>query len=416
MVYVLSKEGKPLMPTNRHGKVRHLLKDGKAKVIKRTPFTIQLLYDSEEYTQPITLGIDSGYQNIGLSAVTESQEVFSAEVKLRTDIVKLNSERRQYRRARRNRKTWYREPRFLNRKKDNGWLAPSIQHKLDSHLKLIDTVKKILPITKINIEVANFDIQKIKNPEIDGIGYQNGDQSGFWNIREYVLYRDGHICQHCKGKSGDKILEVHHINSRQTGGDRPDNLITLCGLCHEKVSQNKLQLKIKVSKGYKAESFMSMVRWRLVNILRNTNPEENPNVSYTYGYITKGNRIALGVEKTHINDAFVIAGGTKGISQTCFNSYLIQQVRKCNRKLYKGIRSHIKNTASRFVNGFQRFDKILFENIECFIFGRRVTGRFDIRLLDGTVVSSSVSYKQLTLLECSSTLLIERGSGNSSNS
>ncbi|MDQ1327998.1 MAG: hypothetical protein QG641_1283, partial [Candidatus Poribacteria bacterium] len=130
MVYVLSKEGKPLMPTNRHGKVRHLLKDGNAKVITRTPFTIQLLYDSEEYTQPIILGIDSGYTHIGLSAITEKEEVFSAKVKLRTDIVKLNSERRQYRRARRNRKTWYREPRFLNRKKDNGWLAPSIQHKL----------------------------------------------------------------------------------------------------------------------------------------------------------------------------------------------------------------------------------------------------------------------------------------------
>ena len=201
MVYVLSKEGKPLMPTGRHGKVRHLLKDGKAKVIKRTPFTIQLLYDNREYTQPITLGIDSGYQNIGLSAVTESQEVFSAEVKLRTDIVKLNSERRQYRRARRNRKTWYREPRFLNRKKDNGWLAPSIQHKLDSHIKLIDMVKKILPITKINIEVANFDIQRIKNQDIEGTDYQNGEQSDFWNVREYVLYRDGHICQHCKGKS-----------------------------------------------------------------------------------------------------------------------------------------------------------------------------------------------------------------------
>ena len=360
---------------------------------------------------PITLGIDSGYTHIGLSAVTKKEEVFSAEVKLRTDIVKLNSERRAYRRARRNRKTWYREPRFLNRKKDNGWLAPSIQHKLDSHIRLIDMVKKILPITKINIEVANFDIQKIKNPEIDGIGYQNGDQSGFWNVREYVLYRDGHICHHCKGKSGDKILEVHHINTRQTGGDRPDNLITLCGSCHENVSQNKLQLKIKVSKGFRAESFMSMVRWRLVNIIR----EKGDIVSHTYGYITKGKRIALGVEKTHINDAFVIAGGTKGI-QTRLNSYLIQQVRKCNRKLYKGIRSHIKNTASRFVKGFQRFDKILFESIECFIFGRRATGRFDIRLLDGTVVSSSVSYKQLTLLECSSALLIERGCGNSSNS
>jgi hypothetical protein len=277
---------------------------------------------------------------------------------------------------------------------------------------LIDMVKKILPITKINIEVANFDIQKIKNPEIEGTDYQNGEQSGFWNVREYVLYRDGHTCQHCKGKSGDKILEVHHINSRQTGGDRPDNLITLCGLCHEKVSQNKLQLKIKVSKGYKAESFMSMVRWRLVNIIR----EMGYIVSHTYGYITKGNRIALGIIKCHANDAFVIAGGTKGISQTRLNSYLIQQVRKCNRKLYKGIRSHIKNTAPRLVFGFQRFDKVLWsikgmsskQGVECFIFGRRTSGYFDIRRLDSTKLSPSVKYTELQLLETFKTFSLER--------
>ena len=405
MVYIISKTGKPLMPTKRYGRVRHLLKGGLAKVVQRTPFTIQLLYNSDEYIQPVILGIDSGFQNVGLSVITEKEEVFSAEVKLRKDIVKLNSERRQYRRARRNRKTWYREPRFLNRKKDNGWLAPSIQHKLDSHIKLIDMVKKILPITKINIEVANFDIQRIKNQDIEGTDYQNGEQSGFWNVREYVLYRDGHICQHCRGKSGDKILEVHHINSRQTGGDRPDNLITLCGLCHEKVSQNKLKLKIKVSKGYKAESFMSMVRWRLVNILRNTNPEENPNVSYTYGYITKGNRIALAISKSHANDAFVIADGT---NQTRLNSYLIQQVRKCNRKLYKGIRSHIKNTATRFVSGFQRFDKVLWKGVECFIFGRRTSGYFDIRRLDSTKLSQSVKYTELQLLETFRIFSLER--------
>ena len=322
-------------------------------------------------------------------------------MKLRTDIVKLNSERRQYRRARRNRKTWYREPRFLNRKKDNGWLAPSIQHKLDSHIKLIDMVKKILPITKINIEVANFDIQKIKNPDIEGTDYQNGEQSGFWNVREYVLHRDGHICQHCKGKSGDKILEVHHVNTRQTGGDRPDNLITLCSLCHEKVSQNKLQFKIKVSKGYKAESFMSMVRWRLVNIIR----EKGDIVSHTYGYITKGKRIALGVEKTHINDAFVILGGT---NQTRLDSYLIQQVRKCNRKLYKGVRSHIKNTVPRLLYGFQRFDKVLWKGVECFIFGRRTSGYFDIRRLDSTRLSQSVKYTELQLLETFRTFSLER--------
>ena len=266
-VYVLNMRGQPLMPTTP-GKAKKLLKGGKAKVVKRTPFTIQLKYATGETKQQITLGVDSGFENIGLSAITDRKEVYSAEIKLRTDMVKLNSERRQYRRARRSRKTWYRHPRFDNRKKPEGWLAPSIQHKLESHIKLIDKVKKLLPITKIVIEVAAFDIQKIKNPEISGTGYQNGVQKDSWNVREYVLYRDNHTCQACKGKSKDPILETHHIISRQIGGDAPDNLLTLCQTCHAKVSKGKLKLDIKLPTGFKPETFMSIVRWKMVNMLR----------------------------------------------------------------------------------------------------------------------------------------------------
>jgi hypothetical protein len=243
-VYVLNMRGQPLMPTTPR-KARILLKEDKAKVVKRTPFTIQLNYATGETKQEIALSVDSGFENIGLSAITDKKEVYSAEVKLRTDIVKLNSERRQYRRARRNRKTWYRPPRFLNRKKPEGWLAPSIQHKLDSHIKLINKVKQLLPITKIIIEVAAFDIQKIKNHEISGTEYQNGVQKDSWNTREYVLHRDNHTCQACKGKSKDPILETHHIVSRQIGGDAPDNLLTLCQTCHEKVTKGKLKLIFK---------------------------------------------------------------------------------------------------------------------------------------------------------------------------
>ena len=135
MVYVLSKDGQPLMPTDRHGKVRHLLKDGQAKVVKRCPFTIQLLYDSSCYTQPISLGIDAGSKVIGISATTEIKELYASEVELRNDIVDLISSKRELRRSRRNRKTRYRKPRFDNRKnKKEGWLAPSIQHKIGTHL------------------------------------------------------------------------------------------------------------------------------------------------------------------------------------------------------------------------------------------------------------------------------------------
>lgn len=400
-VYVLNHKGKPLMPCSPR-KARLLLKAKKVKVITKTPFTIQWIVPTRSYAQPITLGVDSGYTSIGLSAVTDSQEVYATEVALRSDIVKLNSERRQYRRARRNRNTWYRKPRFLNRKKPKGWLAPSIQHKLDSHIKLINQVKAMLPISHIDVEVAAFDIQKIKNPDIEGVDYQNGVQKDFWNAREYVLYRDDHICQHCKGKSKDKILEVHHIVSRQIGGDRPDNLITLCKTCHDKVSAGNLKLKVKPSKGFKAETFMSSVRWKLVDKLR----ELGNVVNHTYGYITKSKRISLGLPKSHVNDAFVIAGGNR--QKRLSVQYFIKQVRKCNRKLFRGDRSHIRNTAERLIHGFQRFDKVLWNGIECFIFGRRTTGYFDLRKADGTKIHSSVSYKQTSLIERAKTMLIER--------
>ena len=220
MVYVISKNGQPLMPTDNHAKVRILLKTKKAKVIKRCPFTIQLAYDSTHYTQDIVLGVDAGSKHIGLSATTENKVLYEADVELRNDVVDLISTRRELRRSRRNRKTRYRKPRFDNRRRKDGWLAPSVQNKVDTHLTVIRKVHEILPVTKIIVEVASFDIQKIKNPAIRGTEYQQGEQSDFWNVREYVLFRDGHTCQCCKGKSNDKILNVHHIESRKTDAVR----------------------------------------------------------------------------------------------------------------------------------------------------------------------------------------------------
>jgi len=128
-------------------------------------------------------------------------------------------------------------------------------------------------------------------------------------------------------------------------------------------------------------------------------------VEHTYGYITKFDRIAIGLTKSHTNDAFVIAQGS--CQKRSEIQYLIQQVRKCNRKLFKGERSHIKNTTDRIIHGFQRFDKVLWNNIECFIFGRRKAGYFDLRTLNGTKVHASAKARELTLLETANTLLIE---------
>lgn len=411
MVYVISQNGQPLMPTENHVKVRILLKNKKAKVIKRCPFTIQLTYDSTNYTQNITLGVDSGSKHIGLSATTKNKVLFESDVELRNDIVNLLSTRRQNRRTRRNRKTRYRKPRFNNRRRKEGWLAPSVQNKVDSHLTVIRKVYEILPITKVIVEVASFDIQKIKNPTISGTKYQQGEQLDFWNVREYVLFRDSHICQCCKGKSKDKILNVHHIESRKTGGDAPNNLITLCETCHTGYHKGIIKLPKTIHRGmsFKDATFMGIMRWAFYNKLK----EIYPNVSLTYGYITKNTRIRNSLPKEHYIDARCISGNPKAISDGMV--YYQKKVRCHNRQIHKntilkgGIRK--RNQASYDVMGFRLFDKVKWKGQNCFIFGRRSTGRMDLRLLNGTKINASVGYKNLKIIEMRKNYLTEQRKG-----
>ena len=347
MVYVISKNGQPLMPTENHAKVRVLLKSKKAKVIKTCPFTIQLAYDSTNYTQEITLGVDSGSKHIGLSATTKSKVLFESDIELRNDIVNLLSTRRQNRRARRNRKTRHRKIRFDNRIRKEGWLAPSIQNKVDSHLTVISKVHEILPVTKITVEVASFDIQKIKNPTISGTEYQQGEQSDFWNVREYVLFRDGHTCQCCKGKSKDKILNVHHIESRKTGGNAPDNLITLCETCHTGYHKGIVKLPKTIHKGmsFKDAAFMGIMRWAFYNKLK----EIYPNVSLTYGYITKNIRIRNSLSKEHYIDARCISVNQKQyqmaryITKRKSDAITVKSIKALSSKVVSGnvIRRHM---------------------------------------------------------------------------
>ena len=388
-------------------KARLLLKEGKAKVIKRTPFTIQLLYGSSGYKQEINLGVDAGSKIIGLSATTNKDELFSAEVELRNDIVDLLSTRKQNRKTRRNRLR-YRKPRFLNRKKSKkkGWLAPSILHKINTHLKIIDIIHKILPISKIIVEVASFDIQKIKNPNISGKEYQQGDQFGFWNVREYVLFRDGYKCQGRKGCK-NKILNVHHIESRKTGGNSPSNLTTLCEECHKDHHNGKLKLDIKRKQSFKDAAFMGIMRWSFYNKLK----ELYFDVNLTYGYITKNVRINNGLEKSHRIDALCISGNPQ--VKRLNNWYYIKKVRCHNRQIHKanilkGGKKRL-NQAQFEVKGFRLFDKVKYQGREYFIFGRRNSGFFDIRTLNGEKVNKgSINCKKLELISFRKSMLWER--------
>ena len=413
MVYVISKQGTPLMPTERFGKVRRMLKNSLAHVVRRIPFTIQLDYDTTDFTQPITLGIDAGSKHVGVSATTTEKELYAADVELRNDIVDKLSTRREQRRTRRSRLR-HRKPRFDNRvsSKKNGCLAPSVENKVHTHMSVVKNVCKILPVFNIVVETASFDMQKIKRPDIQCEEYQQGEQLGFWNVREYVLWRDGHVCQHCHGKSKDTVLNVHHLESRKTGGDAPNNLITLCETCHKAFHLGKFELKIKRGKPLRDAAFMGIMRWAFYNRLK----KEHPNVSMTFGYITKNTRITNNIPKEHYVDARCISGHPKAKPM---GYYFYQKKVRCqNRQIHKanflkGGRKKL-NQAPFLVRGFRLFDLVSYEGIPYYVFGRRVSGYFDIRKLDGTKVNNgSISYKKLKLINTQKTLLTERRNSGS---
>ncbi|MFX0102531.1 MAG: RNA-guided endonuclease IscB, partial [Candidatus Hodarchaeota archaeon] len=291
-------------------------------------FTIQLISGSSGYKQPTKLGIDSGYVEIGFSITTLKEELLCGRLHLLEKISERIKEKKMYRKQRRSKKR-YRPPRFNNRRRPNGWLAPSIQHKLDAHKNLIKLLEYILPITKICIEVANFDIEKIKNPSISGVEYLTGEKKGYSNIREYVLHRDDHTCQNpcCKQKNKKQILEVHHLGYwKKDRSSRPSNMITLCTRCHVPKNHQEGEFLHKWNpklKSFKSETFMSIIRWRLVDLLK---------CEYTYGYLIKQNRFILNLPKTHWNDAFIIAGGNK---QNRAIPILLEQIRRNNRSLQR---------------------------------------------------------------------------------
>lgn len=371
-VYVLDIDGRPLMPTQRFGKVYRMLRDGKAKVVRREPFTIKLLYEPEtKIVQEVVLGVDSGSKNIGAACVANGEVLYQSQTKLR-DNIKLKMEaKRASRRGRRNRKTRYREPRFLNRKNSTKLdrLPPSVRHKVQAHVDEIEFCKKILPISKIVLEVSQFDTHLMKNPalldeKIKKWGYRKGFNYGFSSRREAVLHRDNYKCQVC-GKKNTR-LEVHHIIFRSRGGtDDETNLITLCEECHKGVHKGTVVLDKKPKKlNLKHATHMSIIRSQLL--------KRYPDAIETFGFVTKMNRDNLDLPKDHFIDACVIASGGEEVK---LNNEIFYKLRvsKGDYKLTKGVRGEQKIPTGK-IQGFRKFDKVRYLGQEYFIKGRMSTG------------------------------------------
>ncbi len=323
------------MPTNP-ANARIMLKQGKARVIQRTPFTIQLLYETTEYIQPVTVGIDDGGINIGIAAVSNGKVLFQQEVVLRSDIKSKLGTRRQYRRSRRNRKTRYRKARFLNRKqstpvckvcggnapaskilcrrclnavggvhqkyaevkKATFRIPPSIKAKKDMIARIVKQIP--LPISKIILEDVYFDFQAMENPGISGEQYQHGDLLYHKNFKQACMVRDKFKCRVCGTQSR---LQCHHIKARSKGGtDKLSNLMSLCEKCHDRRHKEGLKLPRQKSAFYISAAHVQQGK----NYLRRKLSQIAP-LTTTFGYITAHYRNKAGIEKSHVNDAVIIA-------------------------------------------------------------------------------------------------------------
>lgn len=405
MVYVLDKNGKPLMPTNRHGKVRKLLNSKQAIVVKKTPFTIQLLYETTTEIQAISLGVNPGYSHLEMSATTETSVLYETTVKLRTDIPKLLAARYALRHARRSRKTRYRPARYNNRRRAENWLPPSIRQRIDTHKTAIANVYEILPITKLVVEFASYDIQKIKESELLEEDSVQMTQSEFQNLREFILCRDKHTCQCCKGKTKDFRLRVHHIETRQTGGNSPENLVTICETCHTKYHAGLIELPDSIKRGasYKEIEFMNVMRPFLCKELS----ELYSNFYLTYGYITKQLRENNNLDRSAIIDARCISGNPT--AKPTATIYKQQKLRRHNRKIYKDTiyKNGVKrlNRCPNEVFGFRLLDVVSYKHRQYFIVGRRRRGQFTLQDCK-TGVRVETSYKNLKLFRRSTNFLI----------
>lgn len=335
LVFTINKNGKPLMPC-RQSKARKLLKKNKAEIIKYTPFTIQLLHGSSGYTQEVNIGIDLGAKHIGTAIQSQNKVIAKGTIELRDDVKNNLETRKIYRRNRRNRKTRYRKSRFLNRIscKKEGWLPPSIQSRIDNSFNWIDKLCNLLPKSKLIIEAGKFDVQKMMNPKIEGVEYQQGETFGFYDVRYFVFSRDNYTCKACR-KSKDKILRTHHIIYRSKGGtDKADNLITVCTDCH--TSENHKEGGIfwkwlkdtKKTPQYKETPFMNTLRRKVFS--------KYPDAEIVYGSWTTPKRKELDLEKEHYNDALVISGVETGFIDN-FSIFKIKQFRKKKRSLHESI-------------------------------------------------------------------------------
>ena len=328
-IYVVDSNGTPLMPTSRLGMVRRWLKSGQARWFGNSRKIIQFVRPVTTNTQELTLGVDAGF-HLGLAVVGNKREYYASESLRQSEKDRITS-RRELRRTRRNRLR-HRQARFDNRRRKASWLAPSMQHRLDFTIKEIKRLYTFLPITNLVIEVTPFDNQKLLNPNIKPWEYTQGKMHGFKTIKDYLLARDNYRDALDGKQYPASQLRVHHLVQRKDGGtNQLDNLVLLSDINHSQANHNNGSLaRLRENRqkvlDYRGAYFMSILATRLSDYF--------DNYTTTQGYLTANLRQKYQLEKSHLNDAFIIAGGTDTTLRTN-NVYSRQKLRNNNRVLQK---------------------------------------------------------------------------------
>jgi 5-methylcytosine-specific restriction endonuclease McrA len=417
-VFVLDRSGKPVMPcTEKRARLR--LERGRARVHRVLPFVIRLTDRTAESCnfQPLRLKLDPGSKTTGMALVREFNggiavlNLFDLMHRGR-QISEALTARASMRRARRGRHTRYRTPRFLNRRRPEGWLAPSLQHRVHTTMAWVKRIGRWAPVSALSTELVRFDMQAVENPDISGVEYQQGTLAGY-ELREYLLEKWGRKCMYCD-KEGVP-LQVEHIHARASGGaNRPSNLGIACQPCNQKRSAGDIRQFLKkdparlarilaqAKRPLKDAAAVNTTRWALLNSLKATGLA----VEASSGGRTKYNRCRLNVPKAHALDAACV-GAVVAVVDWCRPTLAIKATgrgayQRTRLDKYGFPRGYLMRQKS--VNGFQTGDMVRAtvtagKKIGSYV-GRvavRASGSFNIQT--GKEVVQGISYRYCTMVQ-----------------
>lgn len=420
-VFVLDKHKKSLMPCSPR-RARKLMESGRARVHKRYPFTIRLVDRTleESTVQKTELRIDSGSKHTGFAIVRKDEKdedhvLHLSQLEHRGQQIHLNlAKRSSIRRGRRSRKTWYRPARFDNRTRPDGWIPPSLEHRVLTTKTWIRLYMSLMPLSSIAFEYASFDTQLMQNPEISGIEYQQGTLQGY-ETRQYLYVKYGRKCVYCDAEP--KKIEIDHVIPRsKNGSDRVSNLVPSCHECNQRKGNRSIEdflagdrkrlheIQKQLNAPLRDATAMNIVRPAILRFLNDTDIP----VTCWSGARTKWNRDRLFIPKDHHLDAACV-GDVKAIYDWKDQSVLmIQAAGHGSRK-----RRHVDRYGFPFgkpfmkeklVHGFQTGDIVKAVVPDGKKTGThigkasvRTTGRFNIKTRAGTV--EGIGWKNCTILQ-----------------